>query len=193
MEDAGFARLIYLSVLVAVILGSVLISRKGEFRKLARQAGVWLLIFVALVAAAAGWQDIRQTGPLSLVQIEEEGKIIIPKQRDGHFHLKLDVNGTPINFLVDTGASEIVLNQQDAQSLGFDADTLEYWAYANTANGKVRLAPVRLGYIMLGGYKDKNVKATVNEGDMRTSLLGMSYLKRFSAIEIKQDKMILTR
>jgi aspartyl protease family protein len=193
MEDAGFARLIYLSVLVAVILGSVLISRKGEFWKLARQAGVWLLIFVALVAAAAGWQDIRQTGPLSLVQIEEEGKIIIPKQRDGHFHLKLDVNGTPINFLVDTGASEIVLNQQDAQSLGFDADTLEYWAYANTANGKVRLAPVRLGSITLGGYKDKNVKATVNEGDMRTSLLGMSYLKRFSAIEIKHDKMILTR
>mgnify|MGYP006126279771 CR=1 FL=1 len=193
MEDTGFAKLIYLSVLVTVILGSILISRKGEFWKLTRQAGVWLLIFVALVAAVAGWQDIRRTGPLSLVQSEEEGKIIIPKQRDGHFHLKLDVNGTSIDFLVDTGASGIVLNQQDAQSLGFDLDTLEYWAYANTANGKVRLAPVRLGSITLGGYKDKNVKATVNEGDMRTSLLGMSYLKSFSGIEIKQDQMILTR
>lgn len=193
MEDTNFERLIYLSVLATVILGTVLISRKGEFGKLARQAGVWLLIFVALVAAVASWQDIRQAGPLSLLQSEEDGKIIISKQPDGHFHLKLDVNGTSIDFLVDTGASEIVLNQQDAQSLGFDADTLEYWAYANTANGKVRLAPVRLGSITLGGYKDKNVKATVNEGDMRTSLLGMSYLKRFSAIEIKQGQMILTR
>jgi aspartyl protease family protein len=193
MENNDFARLIYLSILVAVILGSVLMTRKGEFGKLARQAGVWLLIFVAVVAAVAGWQDIRQAGPLSLIQSEEGEQIIIPKQRDGHFHLKLTINGKPIEFFVDTGASEIVLNQQDAKTLGFDANTLEYWAYANTANGRVRLAPIRLDTIALGDYTDQNVKATVNEGKMRTSLLGMSYLNRFSAIEIKHNQMILTR
>jgi aspartyl protease family protein len=193
MENYDFERLIYLSILVAVILGSVLMTRKGDFGNLARQSGVWLLIFIAVVAAVAGWQDIRQAGPLSLVQSEGGGQIIISKQRDGHFHLKLSINGKPIEFLVDTGASEIVLNQKDAQTLGFDVETLDYWAYANTANGKVRLAPVRLGSIVLGDYKDNNVKATVNEGSMRTSLLGMSYLKKFSAIEIKQSQMILTR
>lgn len=193
MANNDFERLIYLSILVAVILGSVLMTRKGDFGNLARQSGVWLLIFIAVIAAVVGWQDIRQAGPLSLVQSEDGGQIIIPKQRDGHFHLKLSINGKPIEFLVDTGASEIVLNQKDAQTLGFDAETLDYWAYANTANGKVRLAPVRLGSIILGGYKDKNVKATVNEGSMPTSLLGMSYLNKFSAIEIKQNQMILTR
>ena len=193
MENNDFERLIYLSILVAVILGSVLMTRKGDFGNLARQSGVWLLIFIAVVAAVVGWQDIRQAGPLSLVQSEGGGQIIISKQRDGHFHLKLSINGKPIEFLVDTGASEIVLNQKDAQTLGFDVETLDYWAYANTANGKVRLAPVRLGSIVLGDYKDKNVKATVNEGSMRTSLLGMSYLNKFSAIEIKQNQMILTR
>jgi aspartyl protease family protein len=57
----------------------------------------------------------------------------------------------------------------------------------------VRLAPVRLNTISLGGYSEKNVKATVNEGEMRASLLGMSYLNKFNAIEIKQNQMILTR
>ena len=193
MEEYDSARLIYLSILAAVILSSVLMTRKAGFGKLAYQSGVWLLIFTGVVAAVAGWQNIRQAGPLYLVQSQEGGQIIIPKQRDGHFHLKLIINDKPIEFLVDTGASEIVLNQKDAQKLGFEAETLDYWAYANTANGKVRLAPIRLESISLGHYKDKNVKATVNEGDMQTSLLGMRYLNKFSAIEIKQNQMILTR
>lgn len=193
MENNDFVRLIYLSILVAVILASILMTRSGEFGKLARQAGVWLLMFMAVVAAVAGWEDIRQAGPTTLVQSEESGQIIIPKHNDGHFRLKLTVNGKKIEFLIDTGASEIVLNQQDAKTLGFNEKDLEYWAYANTANGRVRLAPVRLNTISLGGYSEKNVKATVNEGEMRTSLLGMSYLNKFNAIEIKQNQMILTR
>ena len=193
MENNDFVKLLYLSILIAVILASILMTRSGEFGKLARQAGVWLLIFMAVVAAVAGWEDIRQAGPTTLVQNEESGQIIIPKHNDGHFRLELTVNGKKIEFLIDTGASEIVLNQQDAKTLGFNEKDLEYWAYANTANGRVRLAPVRLNTISLGGYSEKNVKATVNEGEMRASLLGMSYLNKFNAIEIKQNQMILTR
>ena len=62
MEENDFARLIYLSVLVVAILGSVLISRRGAYGKMFRQAGVWLLIFMGLVAIVASWQDIRQSG-----------------------------------------------------------------------------------------------------------------------------------
>ena len=193
MENVDYARLIYLSILAAVILGYVFITRKGEFRKLAYQSGVWLLIFIGVVAAVAGWQDIRQANPLYVLQSQEGGQIIIPKQRDGHFHLKLTINGKMVKFLVDTGASEIVLNKNDAELLGFDTDKLDYWAYANTANGKVRLAPIRLDTISLGGYKDRNVKATINKAPMSFSLLGMRYLNKFGSIEIKNSQMILTR
>ena len=193
MENFDSARLIYLSILAVVILGSVLITRKGQLRKLAYQSGVWLLIFIGVVAAVAGWQDIRQAGPLYVLQSQEGGQIIIPKQRDGHFHLKLTINGKMVKFLVDTGASEIVLNNKDAELLGFDTEKLDYWAYANTANGKVRLAPIRLDTISLGDYKDRNVKATINEAPMRFSLLGMRYLNKFGSIEIKNSQMILTR
>lgn len=193
MEENDFARLIYLSVLVVAILGAVLISRRGAYGKMFRQAGVWLLIFMGLVAIVASWQDIRQSGQTTSFQQSQDGAIIIPKEIDGHFHLTLTINDRPIDFLVDTGASDIVLTRKDAARVGFDPNRLDYWGMANTANGTVRLATIRLETVRLGEFIDKNIRASVNKAPMEKSLLGMRYLSKFSAIEISNDQMILKR
>lgn len=193
MEENDFARLIYLSVLVVAILGSVLISRRGAYGKMFRQAGVWLLIFMGLVAIVASWQDIRQSGQTTSFQQSQDGAIIIPKEIDGHFHLTVTINDRPIEFLVDTGASDIVLTRKDAARVGFDPNRLDYWGMANTANGTVRLATIRLETVRLGEFIDKNIRASVNKAPMEKSLLGMRYLSKFSAIEISNDQMILKR
>ncbi|MEK9643330.1 MAG: TIGR02281 family clan AA aspartic protease [Paracoccaceae bacterium] len=193
MEENDFARLIYLSVLVVAILGSVLISRRGAYGKMFRQAGVWLLIFMGLVAIVASWQDIRQSGQTMSFQQSEDGAIIIPKEIDGHFHLTVTINDRPIDFLVDTGASDIVLTREDAARVGFDPNRLDYWGMANTANGTVRLATIRLETVRLGEFIDKNIRASVNKAPMEKSLLGMRYLSKFRAIEISNDQMILKR
>jgi len=193
MEENDFARLIYLSVLVVAILGSVLISRRGAYGKMFRQAGVWLLIFMGLVAIVASWQDIRQSGQTMSFQQSEDGAIIIPKEIDGHFHLTVTINDRPIEFLVDTGASDIVLTRKDAARVGFDPNRLDYWGMANTANGTVRLAIIRLETVRLGEFIDKNIRASVNKAPMEKSLLGMRYLSKFRAIEISNDQMILKR
>ena len=193
MEENDFARLIYLSVIVVAILGSVLISRRGAYGKMFRQAGVWLLIFMGLVAIVASWQDIRQSGQTTSFQQSQDGAIIIPKEIDGHFHLTLTINDRPIDFLVDTGASDIVLTRKDAARVGFDPNRLDYWGMANTANGTVRLATIRLETVRLGEFIDKNIRASVNKAPMEKSLLGMRYLSKFSAIEISNDQMILKR
>ena len=193
MEENDFARLIYLSVLVVAILGSVLISRRGAYGKMFRQAGIWLLIFMGLVAIVASWQDIRQSGQTTSFQQSQDGAIIIPKEIDGHFHLTLTINDRPIDFLVDTGASDIVLTRKDAARVGFDPNRLDYWGMANTANGTVRLATIRLETVRLGEFIDKNIRASVNKAPMEKSLLGMRYLSKFSAIEISNDQMILKR
>ena len=193
MEENDFARLIYLSVLVVAILGSVLISRRGAYGKMFRQAGVWLLIFMGLVAIVASWQDIRQSGQTMSFQQSEDGAIIIPKEIDGHFHLTVTINDRPIDFLVDTGASDIVLTRKDAARVGFDPNRLDYWGMANTANGTVRLATIRLETVRLGEFIDKNIRASVNKAPMEKSLLGMRYLSKFRAIEISNDQMILKR
>ena len=193
MEENDFASLIYLSVLAAVILGSVLISRRGELRKVFRQAGVWLLILVGVVALVKSWQDLRQSGQSMSFQQSESGSISIPKEVDGHYHLTLTINDHDIDFLVDTGASGIVLTRKDAARIGFDPDRLNYWGTANTANGTVRLATVRLGTVRLGDLVDKNIRASVNDAPMEKSLLGMRYLSRFNTIEITKNQMILKR
>jgi len=193
MEENDFARLIYLSVLVVAILGSVLISRRGAYGKMFRQAGVWLLIFMGLVAIVASWQEIRQSGQTMSFQQSEDSAIIIPKEIDGHFHLTVTINDRPIEFLVDTGASDIVLTRKDAARVGFDPNRLDYWGMANTANGTVRLAIIRLETVRLGEFIDKNIRASVNKAPMEKSLLGMRYLSKFRAIEISNDQMILKR
>ena len=193
MEENDFSRLIYLSVLVVAILGSVLISRRGAYGKMFRQAGVWLLIFMILVAIVASWQDIRQSGQTTSFQQSQDGAIIIPKEIDGHFHLTVTINDRPIEFLVDTGASDIVLTRNDAARVGFDPNRLDYWGMANTANGTVRLATIRLETVRLGEFIDKNIRASVNKAPMEKSLLGMRYLSKFRAIEISNDQMILKR
>ena len=193
MEENDFSRLIYLSVLVVAILGYVLISRRGAYGKMFRQAGVWLLIFMGLVAIVASWQDIRQSGQTMSFQQSEDSAIIIPKEIDGHFHLTVTINDRPIEFLVDTGASDIVLTRNDAARVGFDPNRLDYWGMANTANGTVRLATIRLETVRLGEFIDKNIRASVNKAPMEKSLLGMRYLSKFRAIEISNDQMILKR
>jgi aspartyl protease family protein len=103
------------------------------------------------------------------------------------------VNGTPVRFVVDTGASQVVLTQKDAENAGIALADLVYSGRANTANGRVRIAPVRLDSIDVDGVEMRNIRASVNEGQMGTSLLGMTYLERFSRIEIAGGALVLHR
>jgi len=125
--------------------------------------------------------------------IQAGGVIELPRAPDGHYYLTADVNGATIPFVVDTGASEIVLTREDARTAGIALEDLAYVARAYTANGAVRTAPVRLDRIAVGEIADTGVRAYVNEGEMKQSLLGMGYLQRYSSIEITGNTLILRR
>ena len=192
-QDIDYSRLVYLGLLAAVLLGSVLITRRGAFKKAAFQGGIWLVIFAALIAAVGIWQDIRSPQNNALNFTNQDGNVVISQGADGHYKVKIIVNDQPLTFLVDTDASHVVLTQQDAQALGFKLENLQFWNTAMTANGPVSTAPVRLREMTLGPYSDRNVSAAVNSGEMKYSLLGMSYLNLYSSIEISQKQMILKR
>jgi aspartyl protease family protein len=95
--------------------------------------------------------------------------------------------------VVDTGATEMVLSQDDALRVGIDPDRLIYSGVAATANGTVRTARVRLNEVALGPITDRNVAVYVNEGPMQGSLLGMGYLQRYDRLEIADGRLILER
>ena len=99
----------------------------------------------------------------------------------------------PVDFIVDTGASNVVLSQQDAERVGIDTDTLIYGGRASTANGEVRTARVMLQDVRLGELDEGSLRAFVNEGELDSSLLGMSYLRRFGRVEITPNMLVLER
>ncbi|WP_412554742.1 TIGR02281 family clan AA aspartic protease [Shimia sp. MIT1388] len=193
MEDVSFGNLAYLLLLLVMVLIWTIGSGRINLGQTLRYGAIWVLIFVGAIAVVGMWEDIRSTVTPTQVVLADEGRIEIPRSNDGHYYATLSVNGAEVYFVVDTGATDVVLTQADARRAGLDPDNLPYFGRAMTANGEVRIAPVRLEEMALGDYVDRNVRASVNEGEMGQSLLGMSYLQLFDQITITGSKLILTR
>ncbi len=192
MNSYDIGRLSYLVILGAAVLGYFLAQNRGNWNKLAQQAAVWGLIFIGAIAGYGLWSDIqRDLAPRQAVL--GSGQIEVPRMFDGHFYLTADLNGEPVHFVVDTGASDVVLTQADAARVGIDFASLPFSGSATTANGMVRTALATVDTLRLGPITDRNVQVFVNGGEMEDSLLGMSYLRRFSKIEIANDRLVLTR
>ena len=193
MTPDDWASLAYLGLLGAALVSWYILQNRRSLGTVAKQAGAWAMIFLGVIAVVGLWDDIRQTVRPAQAVFAPEGRVEIPRSHDGHYYLTLLVNDAPIRFVVDTGATGVVLSQSDAERAGFDLDDLNYYDRARTANGEVRTAPVVLDQVSLGGIEDNALPAFVNEGDLFGSLLGMSYLQRWSRIEIGDGKMTLVR
>ena len=193
MTATDYGNLAYLVLLGAVIVFWFFIQNRQSLNKTLQHGAVWGLIFVGVVAAFGLWGDIRQTAQPQQLVMEDAGRIEVPRGPDGHYYLMLDINGTPVRFVVDTGATGMVLTQDDAARIGLTEDDMIFYSEAMTANGPVRTAPVRLEDVALGPFHGRDVRAFVNEGEMSKSLLGMEYLNRFARLEINGGRLILER
>jgi aspartyl protease family protein len=136
-----------------------------------------------VVDAASGPKRVSSTDPVSSVAPRE-----FQRGPDGHFYADAQVNGATIRFLVDTGASIVVLTPQDAQragiQLGSDRST------AMGVGGPIEVIPVTIDRIAIGGIEGRGVQAAVAE-ELPVSLLGQSYLSRVGSVEIRGDRMVL--
>ncbi len=193
MANFDTANLIYLIVLLAMVAGWFFMQSRDGLNKTLQYAAVWAMIFIGGAAAVGLWQDISRDARSPQISVNGTDQIIVPRARDGHYYLTLDVNDRPLRFVVDTGATDMVLTTADAARAGIDTENLSYLGRANTANGEVRTAFVRLDAVQLGNITDRDVPAVVNEGQMEQSLLGMGYLQRWGRIEIAGGELILTR
>lgn len=188
-------RLIYLLLLGGVVGGAFLVANRQHMGRMLQQAMIWAFLFVGVILVYGIWGDVSQTVlPRQAVVSGEQGTVAeVPRSFDGHYHMVLGVEGEPVRFVVDTGATHLVLRRDDAARIGLDLDGLRYTGRAQTANGQVRTASVTLDRVSLGDLVDRDVPAVVNEGEMTQSLLGMSYLQRFGRIEIEDDTLRLIR
>jgi aspartyl protease family protein len=196
------ARLLYLTVLLVIVVGSVGLGRgrgAGKFRYL----GVWVLIAAALVVGYVYRAPVldfaapvlRELTPSRVVEVKNDtgdAELLVTRSDDGHFHLDAETNGARVRFLVDTGASTTVLTVPDARRAGIDVEGLAFNRPVQTANGVAYYASAWLNDLTIGPTHLGSVPVGVMpEGAMDTSLLGMSTLNRFSSWRVEGDKMVL--
>ena len=192
MDSYEFGRLTYLVILGAAVVGWFIAQNRRSLNQVAQAAMVWALLFVGVIAGYGLWTDIqRDLAPRQSVLAT--GQVEVPRSFDGHFYLTARLNGEPVAFVVDTGATDVVLTKADAARIGIVLEDLAFTGSAMTANGTVRTAPATVDSVELGGVDDGRLRVFVNQGEMDQSLLGMTYLRRFSKIEIAQDLLVLTR
>jgi aspartyl protease family protein len=110
----------------------------------------------------------------------------------GHVMLEAAVNGSPVRFMVDTGASFVTLTPDDASAAGLGNADLRFTSTVSTANGQIRVAPVRLRELRLDQLVMEDVDAVVVDSPMAVSLLGMSFLKRLDGYEMRDGAMIMS-
>lgn len=189
MSGDETARLAYLVLLLVVIGGAMLFELSGRGGRALRQMLLWVVAFAGLAFAADWWMG----GSAPRQQLLEGGRIEVAAGRGGHFHLEAILNGEPVHFIVDTGATSVALSREDARRVGIDPERLSYTGIAMTANGQVPTAQVTIRDFVLGEVRDQNVRAVVIDGDLGVSLLGMSYLSRFARVSFEGNRLILER
>lgn len=185
------ARLLFYAIIGLAAASWLFYSSRNRLGEVARNAMVWALILCGLMIVY-GFKDtlFAQLNPTA-VRISEANAIEIQRSRDGHFYADLEVNGRTVEFIIDTGASDVVLTREDAERAGIDVDSLNFRGRAQTANGEVSTASLRLNEIRLGNFSESNFRASVNGGELFASLLGMSFLDRFRKIEIQGNLLTL--
>jgi aspartyl protease family protein len=115
-------------------------------------------------------------------------RIVMTASSGGHFLTAGAINGKPVQFLVDTGATVIALSQADADRIGLDYRKGAR-GLAGTANGVVAIYRVTLTTVRIGDVQVHNVEANVTPGTMPYVLLGNSFLTRF---QMKRENDMLT-
>jgi aspartyl protease family protein len=191
MDPADFPRFVYLVLLLVAVGGYVLVESRRNLGKTLHQAAIWAVIFLGAVAIAGLWPAIQRAAGAADPVVTSDG-IEVPVGPDGHFYVTALVNGAKVRFVIDTGASTIVLTERDAERAGFDPAALSFVGMASTANGAVATAPVRIDSFSLGDVTDRNIAASVNGGELDTSLLGMSYLSEYQ-MTVSRETLVLRR
>lgn len=115
----------------------------------------------------------------------------ISRADDGLFYVNAVVNGAVVRFIVDTGATTVVLTAEDARRAGFLLDDDNFTSSAQTAAGTISTTYVTLPEIVVGDKHTADISAAVVRDNLTVSLLGQNWLNRMDGITISRDKLVI--
>jgi aspartyl protease family protein len=202
VHPASIAAWITGGVLVVMVFGAVYALFYRRIGELLRAALFWCGVAAVLFAGYSFRLQLQTVGERALselvpgvpmiAQASAGRSVEVVRPREGDFTIRADVNGARIAMLVDTGASSVVLSAEAAKAAGLPVEMLKYDVPIETAGGRGHAASVVLDRITIGGIVERKVPALVTSpGDLKTSLLGMSFLKRLESFEIRGERLVL--
>jgi clan AA aspartic protease (TIGR02281 family) len=117
--------------------------------------------------------------------------LLVKRASNGMFYTHVTVNGHRTKFLIDTGASMIVLSRADAKAMRVDLADADHGRPLRAVGGQSRATVVRLASIELAGRRLENVEAAIVDEGVGAPLLGQNALVRLEGLTIRGDRMYL--
>ena len=130
------------------------------------------------------------SGSIGSSGASSNGEVRLERESNGHFYADVQINGSTVHALVDTGATGIALSREDARSAGVATSIGMPNVIGDGADGDVHGEVVMLDRVTLGDTTAEHMPAMVlDSGDM--TLLGQEFLRKFDSVEIHGDTMVL--
>jgi aspartyl protease family protein len=185
---------------LAMISRGALTAGRSQLAATARYAAIW----VAIIALGLGGYVFRDDLAEAAARLRSaiipgyaapgaRQAVVVGRAEDGAFYVMAQVDGAPVRFLIDTGASDIVLSPGDAQRAGLGVGALRYSSAGETAGGTAFGAPATVRRLSVGPIALSDVPVFINQRPMGFSLLGMPFLRRLRSFEVRGDQLFLRR
>ncbi len=202
LSASEYSRLdiVRLVAILAFVSSGLIYARQINFGEVARNISIWIGLAAILLVGYSFRTELEEVYyrvggelvPSRAVATDDDG-LVITASADGHFYVDGRANGQRIRFLIDTGASSIVLSPQDAARIGIEPGELRFIQRFQTANGVGYGAPYRLDSLSIGSLAFADTAVSINQAEMGTSLLGMAFLERLESFEFRDGKLYLRR
>jgi aspartyl protease family protein len=198
LAEQDFGSLAYTLAILVFVGSTVLVLFRHRFAQAVTAALLWVVIGLGLVVAYTYRADLHEVSDRVLGEfipgrpVSHGRTVEIARGHAGEVQVATQVNGTRVPMVLDTGASAVVLTQDAAKAAGLPLEMLAYTVNIETANGRARAAAVTLDRLGVGTIVERAVPALIAQpGQLRTSLLGMSFLNRLESYSVTSDKVIL--
>lgn len=189
--------IIFYGLLLFMFISSLLHKSKHELYQNFKYLTIWLGIFAigfVIITYKEELLNSKIAASFRPGHAESDSKqLTFYKSKDNHFYINTYLNGQMIRFLLDTGATHIILSRRDALKLGIKLHMLNYNKRYNTANGYISAASVVVDKFQIGDLVFYDVPVTIANSPMNTSLAGMSLLSLFKNYSFDNNKVILTK
>jgi aspartyl protease family protein len=197
-----FARIAYLVALFVLVGGVGFFFFKSRLGELLRALLFWVAVFAVLALGYTYRFELEGISQRVLSELlisrpasyssSNGATVQVARARAGDFSVQAEVNQATVRMLVDTGASSVLLTHEAAKAAGLPVDLLKYDVPIETASGRTKAAGVILDRLAVGNIVERRIPALVSApGNLKTSLLGMSFLNRLESFEVRGERLVL--